>query len=125
MTFLIDPFLLIGLTILSMRMGQKAKPQDPRRIGKLLSLFSLVVIIFTSTSLYNNGWWMDWFWIPLQPYATSGKDLMINSGIFAFESQNTQGLIDFLAYLQIALYPLWSFVGYSLYQRFMNRNSRR
>lgn len=122
MTFLIDPFLLMGLSILSMKIGQWADRRNPSRIGKILALFSLITIIFTSTSLYNNGWWMDWFWIPLQPYATSGKDLMINSGVFSFEAQNTEGLIDFLAYFQIALYPLWSFLGYSAYHRFINKD---
>jgi hypothetical protein len=107
-----------------MRIGQWLNQEDSSRIGKLLALFSLVTIIFTSTSLYNNGWWMDWFWIPLQPYATSGKDLMINSGLFSFESQNTEGLIDFLAYLQIALYPVWSFLGYSAYKHFRNKHSQ-
>jgi len=62
--------------------------------------------------------YMDWFWVPFQPAVTSGRDLMINSGIFSFESVNTVGLIDTLAVFQILLYPLWIYAGYRLYYRF-------
>ena len=114
MTFLIDPPLLIIFSLISVRIGFLVGNRTSQPIGKMLAIFSLCVIIFTSTSLYINGWWMDWFWMPLQPTVTSGKDLMINSGIFAFESENTAGLIDTLAAIQILLYPLWSFLGLKL-----------
>ncbi|NOR39143.1 MAG: hypothetical protein GQ580_06115 [Candidatus Thorarchaeota archaeon] len=47
---------------------------------------------------------------------SSGRDLMINSGIFSFESINTAGLIDALAFLQIAIYPIWIYLGVKLYR---------
>ena len=62
-------------------------------------------------------WYMDWFWQPFSPLVTSGKDLMINSGIFNFESTNTSGLIDVLAALQIILYPLWTYTGLKIWAR--------
>lgn len=117
MTFLIDPPLLMGLAMLSQYIGFKITSQKNRRAGQILAVFSLCTIMFTSTSLYLNMGYMDWFWIPFQPAVTSGRDLMINSGIFSFESQNTTGLIDALAAFQILLYPFWIYAGYKLFYR--------
>ncbi|MGM0687047.1 MAG: hypothetical protein ACQET3_08775 [Promethearchaeati archaeon] len=115
MTFLIDPPLLVGLAMLSQYLGSKITSGNSRKIGQLLALFSLCTIMFTSSSLYLNMWYMDWFWCPFQPLVASGKDLMINSGIFSFESVNTAGLIDALAAFQIILYPVWIYLGYRIY----------
>ena len=118
MTFLIDPGLLIIFSLVSCWIGSRVKDRTTKPIGRLLAIFSLCVIIFTSTSLYLNMWYMDWFWIPFSPAITSGRDLMINSGIFQFESTNTAGLIDTLAAIQIVLYPLWTYVGLRLWSKF-------
>jgi hypothetical protein len=66
---------------------------------------------------------MDWFWQPFYPIVTSGRDLMINTGIFSFESVNTAGLIDALAVLQIAIYPIWIHLGLRLNSRIANNPS--
>ncbi|MHA1479980.1 MAG: hypothetical protein ACTSQZ_00955 [Candidatus Thorarchaeota archaeon] len=121
MTFLIDPPLLIFFSLISLKIGDLVSTKTKLPIGKFLALFSLVVILFTSTSLYLNGWWLDWFWVPFQPAVTSGRDLMINSGIFSFESANTAGLTDALAFIQIALYPMWTLIGIKLYERFQSK----
>ena len=60
--------------------------------------------------------YVDFFWLPFVPAVISGKDLMINSGIFSFESTTTIGLIDALAFLQIAIYPIWIYLGVKLYR---------
>ncbi|MBD3404560.1 MAG: hypothetical protein GF411_00315 [Candidatus Lokiarchaeota archaeon] len=115
MTFLIDPPLLFSFGFISYFIGAKLSDKTSLPVGKILAIFSLITIIFTSTSLYLNMAYMDWFWMPFSPVVTSGKDLMINSGIFAFESINTAGLIDALAAIQIALYPLWIYFGIRFY----------
>lgn len=120
MTFLIDPALLIIFTLISCWIGHVVKDKTTLQIGKILSIFSLCVIIFTSTSLYLNLWYMDWFWQPFFPIVASGKDLMINSGIFDFESVNTLGLTDSLAAIQIILYPFWTYVGLRIWSYFKN-----
>ncbi len=61
---------------------------------------------------------MDWFWQPFAPTVSSGRDLMINSGIFSFEFENTNGLIDTLAALQIMIYPVWTYIGLKLWAYF-------
>lgn len=118
MTFLIDPGLLIIFAIISCWIGQVMQEKTSKPIGLILAIFSLCVIIFTSTSLYLNLWYMDWFWQPFAPSVSSGRDLMINSGIFSFESENTAGLIDALAALQIIIYPLWTYIGLKLWSHF-------
>lgn len=121
MTFLIDPGLLIFFSIVSYWIEGLLKERTRLPVGKMLAAFSLCVIIFTSTSLYLNMWYMDWFWQPFAPNITSGKDMMINSGIFSFESTNTQGLIDILAAIQICLYPLWTAIGVKVFSYLKNR----
>ncbi|TFG10238.1 hypothetical protein EU538_02620 [Candidatus Thorarchaeota archaeon] len=118
MTFLIDPPLLISFGVISYAIGAKLTDRTQLPVGSILAIFSTVTIIFTSSSLYLNLWYMDWFWTPFYPLVDSGRDLMINSGLFSFESVDTQGLIDFLALMQIALYPLWVFLGTRVFARY-------
>ncbi len=116
MTFLIDPALLIIFGYVSFVIGNALKHKTQLPISKALVIFSLCTIIFTSSSLYLNMGYVDFFWLPFMPAVTSGKDLMINSGIFSFESTTTTGLIDALAFLQIAIYPIWIYLGVKLYR---------
>lgn len=117
LTFLIDPFLLILFGAVSFLVGEKLQGRTRLPIGGILAVFSLSVILFMSTALYLNMPIMDWFWTPLQPAVSSGRDLMINSAIFSFESVDTAGLIDALAFVQILLYPIWLYVGIRLFFR--------
>ena len=118
MTFLIDPALLIIFAIISCWIGQVFRERTSKPVGPILAVLSLFVIIFTSASLYLNFWYMDWFWKPFLPAVSSGRDLMINSGILSFESENTAGLIDSLAALQIIIYPLWTYLGLKVWSHF-------
>ncbi len=117
MTFIMDPPLLLFLGYISLRIGDWAKTKTKLPIGNLLLVFFIVSMMFMSTSMYLDMWWMDWFWTPFQPYTTSGKDMMINSGLFSFESTNTVGLIDTLAAIQIAIYPVWLYIGTRIYRK--------
>jgi hypothetical protein len=121
MTFLIDPPLLVTFSLVSCAIGRAMKERTSLPVGRILAIFSLAVIIFTSTSLYLNQWYMDWFWMPFYPAVTSGRDLMINSGLFSFESSNTAGVIDLLAAIQVLLYPLWTYLGLKLWTRITDK----
>ena len=116
MTFLIDPALLIIFGYVSFVIGNALKGKTKFPISNALVIFSFCTIIFTSSSLYLNLGYMNFFWLPFVPAVSSGRDLMINSGIFSFESINTAGLIDALAFLQIAIYPIWIYLGVKLYR---------
>jgi hypothetical protein len=120
MTFLIDPPLLVAFALLSCWIGRKVQNRTNAPVGQILAWFSLCVILFTSTSLYFNLEFMDWFWQPFYPIVTSGRDLMINTGLFSIESVDTAGLIDALAVFQIAIYPIWTHLGLRLNARFVN-----
>ena len=115
--FLIDPFLLIFFGFLSYLIGHYLKPYLKFNIGKPLVYFSLLIMIFASVSLYLNNPIMDWMWLPSYPLATSGRDFMINSFIFHFESTYTTGLIDGIAALLIAIYPIWITLGVWIFKR--------
>ncbi len=116
MTFLINPPLLIIFGYVSFVIGNALKHKTQLPISKALVIFSLCTILFTSSSLYLNMGDVDFFWLPFVPAVASGKDLMINSGFFSFESTDTAGLIDALAFLQIAIYPIWIYLGVKLYR---------
>jgi hypothetical protein len=121
LTFLIDPPLLMVFSLVSMTIGSWARIRTSRPVGSILVVLSLVVIMFTSSSLYFNCWWLDWFWQPFSPAVTSGRDLMVNSGLFAFDTSTPSIVSDALAVLQIALYPLWSYLGVLIYQRLIKK----
>jgi hypothetical protein len=121
LTFLIDPPLLITFGFVSYIIGDSIRGRTKLPVSQILAVFSVCTIIFTSSTLYLNLWFMDWFWQPFSPLVSSGRDLMINSGIFSFESENTAGLIDTLAFIQIALYPLWIYIGVRLHHWYKNR----
>lgn len=110
MTFLIDPPLLIIFGFLCYIIGEKLRERTRLPITLALAIFTMATIWFMSISLYLNMPHMDWFWQAFPP-ATSGKELMINSNLFAFESVNTAGLVDAIAFLIIATYPIWLYIG--------------
>jgi hypothetical protein len=115
MTFLIDPPLLFVLGGISYLIGDPLATRTHLPVAKILATFSLCIIIFTSTSLYLNMSYMDWFWLPFQPAVSSGRDLMINSGIFSFDYVNTAGITDVLAFIQVLLFPIWTYMGIRTY----------
>ena len=117
MSFIIDPPLLIGLALISCYIGNKTKEKTSLPIDRILLIFMLCTIWFLSGSLYLNMEYMDWFWLPMYPAVTSGRDFMINSGIFSFEAVDTTGLIDIISFCLMAIYPLWVYLGAKLYSK--------
>lgn len=118
--FLIDPFLLILFGFLSYYIGDRYGHRTRFPIAKFLAYFSFAAMAFAGVSLYLNNPVMDWMWRPFFPFAESGRDFMINSLIFSFpfDPANTVGLIDALAAVLFALYPLWLYMGIYIQKRF-------
>jgi hypothetical protein len=50
---------------------------------------------------------------------------MINSGVFHFEYLNTAGLIDAVAVLLFALYPIWLYCGVFIGKLLFGRHERQ
>ncbi len=115
--FLIDPFLLIFFGFLSFFIGFYTKRYTSLPIDKILVYFSLIVMTLAGITLYLNNPILDWMWLPFYPLATSGRDYMINSLIFNFESVNTTGVIDAISALLIAIYPIWITLGVFIFKR--------
>lgn len=115
--FLIDPFLLIFFGFLSLLIGSYTKRYTSLPIDKVLVYFSLIVMTFAGITLYLNNPILDWMWMPFYPLATSGRDYMINSLLFNFESVNTTGLTDAISAILIAIYPIWITLGVLIFKR--------
>ena len=120
MSFLIDPFLLVvcGAVIVWLRNRwlYRVTPHAKKILGGLtVGLFWVM-----AGSLYLNLGWFDWMW-QWTGRAVTGRDFMINSCVFGFEYTYTAGLVDAVALVLFALYPLWLycgvFLGYFLFGR--------
>jgi hypothetical protein len=110
MSFLIDPFLLIGCGALIVWLRNRWLYKLTRHATKVLGVITIVLFWVIAGSLYLNLGWFDWIWL-WTGRAVNGRDFMINSGVFQFEYISTVGLIDGIAILLFAVYPFWLYCG--------------
>lgn len=120
MSFLIDPFLLVVCGALIVWLRNRWLYRVTSHATKVLGVLTIMLFWVVAGSLYLNLGWFDGLWL-WTGRAVSGRDFMINSGIFWFEYTFTAGLIDAIALILFALYPLWLycgvFLGYLLFGR--------
>ena len=109
MSFLVDPPLLVGA---GAAIGRLA-PTDRSRRGAEAAV--LAGFMATSISLYVDARWTRRLWEPLP--ATSGRDWMINSGVFGFEHRRPGPGTHVVAASLFATYPLWLRLGVRLGRR--------
>lgn len=116
-SFLIDPPWLVSIGYLYAVVTQKAVKDHWKRarIRKLLDAATLGAFYITSVSLYYNREWTRWIWEMCR--AESGRDWMINSGVFRFDHKNVSPRGHALAAAIFATYPLWLKLGYALAER--------
>lgn len=124
MSFLIDPFLLVGCGALIVWLRNRHLYRLTQRATPLLAVLTLLIFWFASISLYLNLGWFDWLWLWMGRSAC-GRDFMINSGVFSFEYVNTAGLIDGIALLLFILYILWLYCGVFLGYLMFGRHERQ
>lgn len=89
--------------------------QKRNKVRKFLSFTTIGSFYVTSVSLYFNLGWTQWIWEMCR--AESGRDWMINSGVFHFDHQNVSPKGHAAAAAIFATYPLWLKVGYRLADR--------
>jgi hypothetical protein len=108
-SFLLDPPMLFSTGWLGAKVFARL-PQD-RRDKALRSLFLTTMGVFwgTSISLYLNLEWTRWIWELC--HAESGRDWMINSGVFHFEHEEPSPKAHALAAAILATYPVWLKLG--------------
>ena len=107
-SFLIDPFLLLGLGVVYTWLLNMDKRTDRGPIKPALGVFSVLVFWIVSISLYLDLGWIEWMWKMCG--ARSGRDWMINSGVFDFPYGVQPAWVHGLA----VLYPLWMALGFRL-----------
>ena len=120
MSFLIDPLLLVVCGAFIVWLHNRLLHRVARRARIFLAVFTLITFWVVAGSMYLNLSWFDWVWQWIGQ-AASGRDFMINSGLFNFEYVNTAGFIDTVALILFLLYPVWLycgiFLGYFLFGR--------
>ena len=116
-SFLIDgPWLLSIGWVLGKIVNKLAADQDKNKKTRLvLSVVTIAMFYITSVALYLNMEWTRWIWEMCG--AESGRDWMINSGVFNFDHENVSSKGHALAALMFLTYPVWLKAGFALADR--------
>ena len=111
MSFLVDPPLLLG--------AGAAVEALPEPVATRVERATVAVFVVTSVSLYLNLGWTRWLWELCR--AESGRDWMLNSGVFRFDHRRAGPRTHAVAALLFATYPFWPVVGRRLARRLTTR----
>lgn len=107
MSFLVDPPLLVAGGAAAARLTR-----GNQRALRKLEAATLGVFLGTSVSLYFNAPWTDW--LARACRAETGRDWMLNSGVFRFEHRRPRPAVHALAAALFATYPFWFRLGTKL-----------
>lgn len=124
MSFLLDPVLLVVCGALIVGLRNRLLYRVTRHATKVIGFVVVILFWVIAGSLYLNLGWFDWLWL-WTGRAVNGRDFMINSGIFHFEYVYTTGLIDTIALVLFAFYPLWLYCGVFLGYLLFGRHERQ
>lgn len=113
-SFLIDgPWLLsIGWFVEKIASRLFRDGEKKKKVEHMLFFLVLNIFYVTSISLYFNLEWTRWIWEMCK--AESGRDWMINSGVFRFDHKNMSRRGHLLSALMFATYPVWLSLGFLL-----------
>lgn len=103
MSFLVDPPLLVA----SGTFIEAAAPDDTT--ARRLEAAVLGVFVLTSVSLYANARWTRW--LARLCRARSGRDWMLNSGVFHFDDAEAGLPTHVVSAAIFCTYPLWIRLG--------------
>lgn len=87
---------------------------------RFLNIATIGSFYITSISLYFNLEWTRWIWEMCR--AESGRDWMINSGVFHFDHENVTPKGHAIGAAIFATYPVWLMMGYKLADRSSGKN---
>ncbi len=108
-SFLLDPLLLLFtgwcVSLLLSRQRVHIRPV----VMKGTVIVTLIVYWGTSVSLYFDLEWTRWLWEMCG--AETGRDWMLNSGIFHFDYRHPTWLTHLLSFLIFLTYPIWILWG--------------
>ena len=116
-SFLIDPPWLVSLGYLYAKATSKLVKDEGKRLKtrKFLDYSTIGIFYVTSISLYFDLEWVRWIWEMVN--AKSGRDWMINSGVFKFDYENVSPKGHAICAGIFATYPLALKLGYKLAER--------
>lgn len=116
-SFLIDGPWLVSIGWLLGKLTNRFQKDEAknRKARWSLGIVTMFVFWFTSISLYFNKEWTRWIWEMCK--AESGRDWMINSGVFNFDHENVSTRGHFIAAVFFITYPLWLAAGFKLADR--------
>ena len=116
-SFLIDgPWLLSIGWILGKIVNKLVDDEaQNQKVKWYLSVATIAMCYITSVALYLNMEWTRWIWEMCG--AESGRDWMINSGVFNFDHENVSARGHALAGLLFLTYPLWLKAGFAMAER--------
>jgi hypothetical protein len=109
MSFLIDPPWLAANGYLI------AKVSPNEKVERALELVVDAAFLSVSVPLYLNAKWTEPVWKPTG--SESGRDWMINSGVFRFDHDRPTWRTHLVAAAIFATYPLWLRFGMKLGSR--------
>ena len=107
MSFLIDPPWLYATGRLY---GAKAPDSAQGAAATALGTATMAVFWGTSVSLYLDRRWTAPIWKACR--ARSGRDWMLNSGVFRFQYKRNGMTTHALSAAIFATYPLWLWLGH-------------
>ena len=116
MSFLIDPPVLFGAGA-----GIEGCIADRKKALMTEGVIAAGFII-TSISLYLDAKWTKPIWKACG--AKSGRDWMLNSGIFNFDADRVSNKVHALAAVLFVSYPFWIHLGRKAGSKFITGNSR-
>ncbi len=113
MSFLIDPPLLVASGI-AIEMAAPTPNAADTAEGTVLAVF-----LGTSISLYMEAKWTKPIWKLCR--ARSGRDWMVNSGVFHADCAEPSSKMNAAAALAFATYPAWLRLGRRIGRRLSSR----
>jgi hypothetical protein len=103
-SFLLDPPMLFANGLVIGRLfGDPGG--DRGSVVRTLEALTMAVFWGTSISLYMNQGWTRWIWEMVG--AESGRDWMLNSGVFSFDHEAAGPATHAVSAAILATYPLW------------------
>jgi len=111
-SFLLDPPMLVGAGWLSTRLACRLPGRARRPALRALQVATVGGFVVTSASLYLNLEWTRWIWEMCG--ARSGRDWMLNSGVFRFEHERPSRRVHAASAAILATYPIWYRLGMRL-----------
>jgi hypothetical protein len=108
-SFLLDPPMLFSSGWLTAKVTKRMTSEHRGSARRALGVGTVAIFWATSVSLYLNREWTRWIWEMCR--AESGRDWMLNSGVFHFEHRNPSPKTHAISAAILATYPSWFAAG--------------